>query len=80
MVEAIIQASDRATLVTTTNALDRLLQWGFYVVPNWYLAADRVAYWDRFSRPTLAPKVGFDSSTWWVDAQKDAALRAKRGR
>jgi microcin C transport system substrate-binding protein len=80
MVEAIIQASDRANLVATTNALDRLLQWGFYVVPHWYLAADRVAYWDRFSRPSISPKTGFDSSTWWVDAQKDAALRTKRGR
>ena len=85
LLERAVALSDHDTLLPEdldfpTNALDRLLQWGSYVVPNWYLAADRVAYWDRFSRPALAPKVGYDPSTWWVDAKKDEALRAKRGR
>jgi microcin C transport system substrate-binding protein len=80
MIDAIIQAPDRAALVTRTHALDRLLQWGFYVVPNWHLTYDRVAHWDRFSWPKVTPKIGADTSTWWVDPQKDAALKAKRGR
>lgn len=76
----IIQAPDRDSLVTRTRALDRLLQWGYYVVPHWHLEVVRVASWDRFSWPSVTPRAGFDLSTWWVDAQKDAALRAKRGR
>jgi microcin C transport system substrate-binding protein len=80
MIEKIIAAETRAELVTATRALDRLLQWGHYVVPNWHVRADRVAYWDRFSRPAVTPKVGYDPSSWWVDPRKDAALREKRGR
>ena len=80
MVNLIVQAPTREDLVTRTHALDRLLQWGYYVVPHWHLAFVRVAYWDRFSRPKVTPLSGYDPTTWWVDPQKDAALKAKRGR
>lgn len=79
LVELLIAAPNRAALVTRTRALDRVLQWGHYVVPNWHLAVDRVAYWDRFGRPSTTSRVGFLSAVWWVDPQKDAALRARRG-
>jgi microcin C transport system substrate-binding protein len=78
IVEAIIAAPDRASLVTNTRALDRVLQWSFLVVPHWHTRVDRVAYWDRFSRPAVTPRVGYLPSVWWVDPQKDAALREKR--
>ncbi len=80
IVNLIIGAPDRQSLVMRTRALDRLLQWGYYVVPHWHTEVARVAYWDRFSHPRVAPKVGFDQTTWWVDPQKDATLKAKRGR
>ena len=79
LIEAIISAPDRVSLVTATHALDRVLQWENYVVPNWHTRVARIAYWDRFSRPKVLPKNGFLSSTWWVDPQKDAALRQRRG-
>jgi microcin C transport system substrate-binding protein len=79
LIEAIIAAPDRASLVTATHALDRVLQWENYVVPNWHSRVARIAYWDRFSRPKVLSKYGFLSSTWWVDPQKDAALRQRRG-
>jgi microcin C transport system substrate-binding protein len=78
IVEAIIAAPDRASLVTNTRALDRVLQWSFLVVPHWHTRVDRVAYWDRFSRPAVTPRVGYLPSVWWVDPQKDAALRERR--
>jgi microcin C transport system substrate-binding protein len=80
IVNQIIGAPDREGLVMRTRALDRLLQWGYYVVPHWHTEVARVAYWDRFSHPGVTPKVGFDPTTWWVDPQKDAALKAKRGK
>ncbi len=80
LVELLIAAPDRASLVQRTRALDRVLQWGHWVIPNWYLASDRVVAWDRFGRPATNSKNGFDWSTWWVDPAKDAALRARRGR
>jgi microcin C transport system substrate-binding protein len=79
LVEAIIAAPDRDSLVTRTRALDRVLQWEHFVVPNWHSRVARVAYWDRFSRPAELSKYGYYGSTWWIDPQKDAALRLKRG-
>ncbi len=81
LVNAIIAAPDRAALVTRVRALDRVLQWGYYVVPNWHSTSDRVAYWDRFGRPAVTPtRIGYSPFLWWVDPQRDAALRQRRGR
>lgn len=79
LIDQIVSATDRATLAANTRALDRVLLWGDYVVPQFWLYADWVASWDRFARPPDNPKVGFDPMLWWVDPQKDAALKAKRG-
>jgi microcin C transport system substrate-binding protein len=78
LIELVIQAPDRKSLVTRTRALDRALLWGFYVIPHHHLQAYRVAYWDRFSRPPVAPKYSLGFDTWWVDPKKDAALRERR--
>jgi microcin C transport system substrate-binding protein len=80
LVEQIIAAPDRASLVARTHALDRVLQWGFYVVPNWYIAYDRYAYWDKFGRPAVTPAQGAQVDAWWLDADKAAALARRGGR
>ncbi|MGH7786958.1 MAG: extracellular solute-binding protein [Candidatus Binatia bacterium] len=66
LIEQLIAAPDRATLVARTQALDRVLQWGFYVVPQWYLAYDRLAYWNKFGRPEVTPALGVQVDTWWA--------------
>ncbi|RUP09390.1 extracellular solute-binding protein [Hyphomicrobium sp.] len=81
IVDKIIFAKDRAELVAATHALDRVLLWNYYVVPNWYYPFDRVAYWDKFSRPEKLPSQtsGF-SQVWWYDADKAKALDAAKGK
>ena len=79
LIELLIQAPDRAALVTRTRALDRVLLWGHYVIPHYHLQAFRVAHWDRFARPAVAPKYTFGFDTWWIDPKKDAALQRWRG-
>jgi len=70
LVEQIIAAPDRETLVATTRALDRVLLWGHYVIPQWHLQSYRVAYWDKFGRPARSPKYGLGvTDTWWVRPQ-----------
>ncbi|MBM3523038.1 MAG: ABC transporter substrate-binding protein [Alphaproteobacteria bacterium] len=78
LVEQLINAPDRASLVTVTRALDRVLQWSFLVVPHWHSKVDRVAMWDRFGRPAITPKQGYIQSVLWVDPAKDASLRERR--
>lgn len=80
LIELLIASPDRESLVQRTRALDRALQWGHWVIPNWYTAVDRVAAWDRFGWPETYAKNGFDWTTWWVDSARDASLRQRRGR
>ncbi|RCX30632.1 extracellular solute-binding protein [Thioalbus denitrificans] len=80
LVEKVISATDRQELIDRTRALDRVLQWGFYVIPNWHTRVYRVAYWDKFSRPAVTPRYDLGFGFWWVDPDKAAALTAKRGK
>jgi microcin C transport system substrate-binding protein len=78
LIETIIAAHDRATLIPAVQALDRVLLWGHYVVPHWHLRAFRIAHWDMFGRPDRNPRFGFGFSAWWVDAAKAARVNAER--
>lgn len=71
LIDKVIFAKDRKGLVTATQALDRALIWGYYVVPQWFRAAERIAHWDRFGRPEKTPDydLGFPSIWWWDEAK-----------
>lgn len=79
LIDMIIFAKDREELVTATRALDRVLLWNFYVVPQWYVPFERIAYWNRFDHPKPLPSraVGF-LQIWWYDTQRAAKLEAIR--
>lgn len=79
LVEMVIAAPDRQELIHRTRALDRVLQHGNYLIPNWHSRTFRIAFWDRFGQPERNPRYGLGFPTaWWVDAQRDAALAAAR--
>ena len=80
LIEQVIAAPDRAALVARTRALDRVLQWGHYLVPHWYADTDRVLYWNKFSRPAVTPMQGTDLGSWWYDEAKAKALNAVRAK
>jgi microcin C transport system substrate-binding protein len=72
-IEKLIMAKDRKELITICRALDRVLQWNFYVIPHWHTSVFRVAYWDKFGRPSVNPPYGLPiADTWWVDPSKVA--------
>lgn len=66
LVEKLIRAQSRAELVHYCRALDRVLLWGHYVIPQWYLPVDRIAYWNKFGTPAVTPRAGTDFSAWWA--------------
>jgi microcin C transport system substrate-binding protein len=72
LIEKVIFAKDRAGLVAATKALDRVLLWNFYVVPQFTYPFSRYARWDRFSHGEPLPKYGRSGlpSLWWYDAEK----------
>jgi len=57
--------------------MDRVLLWNHYVIPQWHSRVFRVAFWNRFSRPEITPKYGLGLFTWWIDPEKDAALKQR---
>jgi microcin C transport system substrate-binding protein len=79
LIERIIFAKDRAELVAACKAMDRVLLWNSYVVPQFTYGFQRYARWDRFSHPEPLPKYGVSGfpTVWWWDAEK-AAKTGKR--
>jgi microcin C transport system substrate-binding protein len=75
LIDKVIFAKDRAELVAATRALDRVLLWNFYVVPQFTYGFSRYARWDRFGHAEL-PKYARSGlpSLWWFDADKAAKI------
>jgi microcin C transport system substrate-binding protein len=75
LIERVIFATDRDDLIAATKALDRVLLWNHFVIPQWYYGADRIARWDRFGHPDPLPKYspGFPD-IWWYDTEKAARI------
>jgi microcin C transport system substrate-binding protein len=69
LVDKIIYAETKEELVTASRALDRVLWFGYYLVPNWYLPFYRLSYHDKFSMPSTLP-LYYDPfqllMTWWI--------------
>jgi len=74
LIERVIFAKSRDELVAATRALDRVLLWNHYVVPQWTYPKQRTARWDRFGRPDKMPEYAAAAfpTVWWWDADKAA--------
>lgn len=70
LVDQIIQAPDREQLVLSTRALDRVLLWNHYVIPQYHINSYRIAYWDKLGFPGIRPKYSLGFDTWWVKPEK----------
>ncbi|MGE1084445.1 extracellular solute-binding protein [Pseudomonas shirazensis] len=66
LVEQLINADSRQSLINHARALDRVLQWGYYVIPNWHIKTWRVAYWNHIGHPKVSPKYDVGIDTWWI--------------
>jgi len=78
LIEKLINAKNREELVTITRALDRILLWHHFVIPQWHMSAYRVLYWDIFDQPTIKPKYSLGFETWWIDQNKYNFIKSKR--
>ncbi len=76
LIELIIAAPDRPGLITRTRALDRVLLWNYFIVPQYYSTTWWIAYWNKFGRPEKPARYQPRGlSTWWIDPEKEKALR-----
>lgn len=79
LIDHVIHARNREDLTAATRALDRVLLWNNYVVPQWAYMKLRTARWDRFGYPDPLPKYGMSGfpALWWWDADKAAKAGAR---
>jgi microcin C transport system substrate-binding protein len=80
MIEKIVAAKTPEELTAAAHALDRILLWNHYVVPQWGYNKLRTARWDRFSRKDPLPKFGMAAfpTLWWWDAEKAAKVGSRQ--
>lgn len=79
LINQIIAAQgNKEKLLPLGRALDRVLTWNYYMLPMWYMAEDRLAWWDKFSQPAVRPVYSLGIDTWWYDVNKAAKLPSAR--
>ena len=61
-----------------SKALERVLLWQDYVIPNWHISSYRVLYWDFFDKPKVRPKYSLGLDTWWINQKKYELIQTKR--
>ncbi|MDE5817405.1 MAG: extracellular solute-binding protein [Helicobacter sp.] len=74
LIEKIIHAPTREDMVDYTRALDRVLLWEYYVIPQYHNRSFRIAYWNRFAHPKITPLYGTGFWSWWVESDKEESL------
>ncbi len=79
LIKQVVQADSREALVEASRALDRVLLFGHYAIPHWYLGAFRLAWWDRFGRPETRPAYSLGLDTWWLDPERNARVQQALG-
>ncbi len=78
LIDRIIFAEGREALAAATRALDRVLTWRHYAIPQLYTPYERIAYWNMFGHPDPLPSraIGFPT-VWWVDPDRASALERR---
>ena len=74
LIELIIKAPNRKDLELYTQALDRVLLMGWYVIPSGFSDKYRLAYWDKFEKPKITPHYSLSISSWWINTEKERKI------
>ena len=74
LIELIIKAPNRTDLELYTQALDRVLLMGWYVIPSGFSDKYRLAYWDKFEKPKITPHYSLSISSWWINTEKERKI------
>ncbi|PMY44237.1 MULTISPECIES: extracellular solute-binding protein [Pseudomonas] len=80
LLNALVQADSRASMLAHARALDRVLQWGYYWIPNYYPPGISSVWWNRFGRPAIAPLYDAGLDTWWEVSPQALTLSQMRQR
>jgi microcin C transport system substrate-binding protein len=71
LLDKLLSAKTRDEQIAATRALDRVLLWQHYTIPNWYINYHRLAYRNRFAFVTTPPYT-LGLRTWWLQSSENA--------
>ncbi|MFM9939104.1 MAG: extracellular solute-binding protein [Hyphomicrobiaceae bacterium] len=81
LTETLIFADSKDEMIAAARALDRVVLWNHYIMPQWYNPDVWYAHWDKFGRPARHPAIDPSPlTTWWVDQAAAQRLGGVRGR
>ena len=65
LIEGLAKADSKPAMIDFAHALDRVLQWGFYWIPNYYPPGSSTVWWNRFGIPKVQASNSEAIDTWW---------------
>jgi microcin C transport system substrate-binding protein len=65
LIQTLLQTESYDDLVLRIRALDRILLWGFYLIPLFHLSEELVAIRPNLRHPPAQPVYGLNLETWW---------------
>jgi microcin C transport system substrate-binding protein len=70
LVQGLVKATSQAQMLRYAHALDRVLQWNYYWIPNYYPPGTSTVWWNRFGRPAVAASNDEAIESWWEVSSK----------
>lgn len=65
LIDGLVKAGTQQDMVAYAHCLDRVLQWGFYWIPNYYPPGSSTVWWNRFGIPKIQARNSEAIQTWW---------------
>lgn len=82
LIGGLVKADNKNDMVNYAHCLDRVLQWGYYWIPNYYPPGSSTVWWNRFGIPKIQASNGEAIDTWWEISPtplNNEEFAAKRG-
>lgn len=65
LINGLVAAKTQPDMLDYAHALDRVLQWNYYWVPNYYPPGTSTVWWNRFGMPATPASNDPAIETWW---------------
>lgn len=65
LIDGLVRADSQADMLRHAHALDRVLQWNYYWIPNYYPPGTSTVWWNRFGLPKVQPSYDEGLDSWW---------------
>ncbi|MFJ4347768.1 extracellular solute-binding protein [Pseudomonas sp. NPDC089401] len=65
LIDGLVRADTQAGMLSHAHALDRVLQWNYYWIPNYYPPGSSTVWWNRFGLPKVQPAYDEGLDSWW---------------